>query len=101
MDAVYVVALLAAFGLFVWAVRRQNEIFRVFVRNGRVTGTRGRVPPSFVSDLREIVRGVDVATIRAVKQDGAARLVVPPSVDEATGQRLRNAFALQKIAKRA
>ncbi len=99
MDAIYAGGALGLILLVLWAATRQGEIFRVSVRDGRVVATRGKVPPSFLGDLRGLVRHVALGTVSAVKQDGHARLVVSPSVDEATGQRLRNAFALTSAAK--
>ena len=94
MDFVYVAGLFGLIALVLWAATRHNEIFRVTVTRGRVTVVRGRVPPSFLGDLREIVRHVDKATIHAVKQGGEGRLVLSSSIDERTAQRLRNAYAI-------
>jgi hypothetical protein len=100
MDAVYLLGLLGLIGLVLWAATRHNEVFRVVVRGGRATVVRGRVPPAFLSDLREITRSVGSGTIRAVKSGGEPRLVVSPSIDERTAQRLRNAFAVSARVKR-
>jgi hypothetical protein len=100
MDAVYIIGLLAVLALFLWAAKRDNEVFRVAIRDGRITVLRGKVPPSFMADLREIARPVKDGTVRAVKSGGEAQLVISSSVDERTAQRLRNAFALYPAAKR-
>ena len=100
MDAVYAVGILGLIGLALWVATRQNEVFRIAVRAGRATVLRGKVPPSFLSDLRDVVRHVEAGTIHAVKRDGEACLVVSSSIDERTAQRLRNAFALYPTAKR-
>lgn len=100
MDAVYTVGLLALIALIVWATRRDNEVFRVAIRAGRVTVLRGKVPPSFMADLRDIARSVKDGSVRAVKSGGEAQLVISSSIDERTAQRLRNAFALYPAAKR-
>jgi hypothetical protein len=100
MDAVYVVGALGLIGLALWVAKRQNEVFRVSIRGGRATVLRGKVPPSFLGDLREIVRHVQDGTVHAVKSGGEARLVVSSSIDERTAQRLRNAFAVYPAAKR-
>ncbi len=100
MDAIYAGGVLAMIALALWFATRDNEIFRVSIKKGRVTVVRGKVPPSFMSDLREIVRHVDDGIVRAVKQGGQGRIVVSSSIDEATAQRLRNAFALYPAAKR-
>ena len=100
MDAVYAMGILGLIGLVLWAATRQNEVFRIAIRGGRATVLRGKVPPSFLSDLRDVVRHVDDGSVHAVKRDGEACLVVSASIDERTAQRLRNAFALYPTAKR-
>ncbi len=100
MDAVYAAGILGLIGLVLWTATRQNEIFRIAIRGGRATVLRGKVPPSFLSDLRDLVRHIEAGTIHAVKRDGEACLVVSSSIDERTAQRLRNAFALYPTAKR-
>jgi hypothetical protein len=94
VDLVYVAGLFGLIGLVLWAATRHNEIFRIVIKKGRATVLRGRVAPSFLSDLREIVRHVEDGTIHAVKQGGEGRLVVSSSIDERTAQRLRNAYAI-------
>ena len=100
MDAIYAAGILGLIALVLWAATRQNEVFRIAIRGGRATVLRGKVPPSFLADLRDIVRHVQDGTIHAVKRDGAAALVLSSSIDERTAQRLRNAFALGANAKR-
>lgn len=95
MDVVYVAGVLGLIGLALWAATRQNEVFRVAVRGGRATVLRGKVPPGFLSELREIVAGVQDGTVHAVKRGGEPALVVSSSIDERTAQRLRNAFAVR------
>ena len=94
MDLVYVAGLFGLVGLVLWAATRHNEIFRVAIAKGRVSVLRGRVPPAFLGDLREIVKHVQTGTVRAVKEGGEGRLVVSSEVDGRTAQRLRNAFAI-------
>lgn len=96
MDVVYVAGVLGLIGLALWAATRQNEVFRVVVRGGRATLVRGKVPPGFMSDLREIVQNVQDGSIHAVKRGGEPALVVSSSIDERAAQRLRNAFAVQR-----
>jgi hypothetical protein len=100
MDAVYLAGVLGLIVLAIWAATRHNEVFRVTIRSGRATVTKGKVPPSFLGDLRDIVRHVDDGVVRAVKQDGQAKLVVSGSIDDNTAQRLRNAFAVNPGNKR-
>ena len=99
-DAIYAAGILGLIALLIWAATRHNEVFRVSIRAGRATVVRGRVPPSFLGDLKDIVRHVQSGTVHAVKRDGEARLVVSSSIDERTAQRLRNAFAVYPGAKR-
>lgn len=100
MDAIYAACVLALIATLLWAATRQNEIFRVTIAGGRVTLTRGRVPPSFLGDVRDIARHVRDGRVGAVKQGGEVRLVFSSSIDERTAQRLRNAFALDAGRKR-
>jgi hypothetical protein len=100
MDAIYALGILGLIALVLWVAMRQNEVFRVIIRGGRVTVVRGRVPPAFLGDLRDIVRHVQSGTVHALKSGGKPRLVVSSSIDERTAQRLRNAFALYPSAKR-
>jgi len=94
MDFVYVAGLFGLIALVLWAATRDNEIFRLTITGGRVTVVRGRIAPSFLSDLRGIVRHVDSGTIHSVKDGGEGRLVFSSSIDERTAQRLRNAYAI-------
>lgn len=97
MDLVYAMGTLGLIGLLLWVATRQNEVFRVAIRRGRATVTRGKVPPSFLSDLQEIVGPhTQDGTIHAVKRGGEPALVVSSSIDERTAQRLRNAFAVHR-----
>jgi hypothetical protein len=79
---------------------RANELFCLSVRDGRVLVVRGRIPAGLLSDIRDVVAKPPVAraTIRAVKESNAARLVVSGTVDEGRAQRLRNVFGLYPIA---
>jgi|GEM_PF-5968726 len=99
MDAVLAVAVLALVVVVIHVATRQNEIFRIDVRGGRATVARGKVPPAFLADVRAIVRHVDRGTVRAIRHDGAPRIVVAGAIDDRTAQRLRNAFALLPMAK--
>jgi hypothetical protein len=96
MDLVYAAGTLGLIGLLLWAATRHNEVFRVAVRRGRATVVRGKVPPGFMSDLREIVGHVQEGSVHAVKRGGEPALVVSSSIDERAAQRLRNAFAVHR-----
>jgi hypothetical protein len=96
------VALLAVAALVALVVySRSREIFVLSVRRGRVLVVRGRVPGGFLADVRQIVArpAVGAATIRAVKGEHHARLVVSGDVDEGRVQRLRNTFGLRPMAQ--
>jgi hypothetical protein len=97
--AVVVVVLIALAVAFF--ASRARELFVVSVRNGRVLVVRGRVPPGFLSDIGAIVRQPPVrsATLRAVKGEHHARLVVGGDIDEGRIQRLRNTFGLRPMAQ--
>lgn len=83
-----------------WA-SRGSEIFCLSVRDGRLLVVRGRVPAALVAQIRDVVARPPVrrATIRAVKAETGARLVVSGDVDEGRAQRLRNLFGLYPAAK--
>ena len=96
MDVVYAAGTLCLIALLLWVATRRNEVFRVTVRGGRATVLRGKVPPGFMSDLREIVKHVEDGSVHAVKRGGEPALVVSSSIDERAAQRLRNAFAMHR-----
>lgn len=98
MDPVIVAALVVGILLFLFVVARQNALFVLSVRNGRVLVVRGRIPAGLLTDVEAIVRGVRSATIQAVKDQGHARLTAS-GVDERVLQRLRNAFALYPASR--
>lgn len=98
MDPVIVAALFAGILLFLLVVARQNALFVLSVRSGRVLVVRGRVPAEFVADVRAIVRGVRSAMIHVEKDGGHVRLTAS-GVDERTLQRLRNALGLYPVAR--
>lgn len=86
----------------VWLIaERQNELFCLSVRDGRVLLVRGRIPPGLMGDIRTAVARPPVrrGTIRAVRQANAARLAVSREIDEGRAQRLRNIFNLYPASK--
>lgn len=86
--------------VLLWA-SRGTEIFCLSVRGGRVLLVRGRAPAALVAQIRDVVAKPPVsrATIRAVRAESGARLVVTGDVDEGRAQRLRNLFGLYPAAK--
>ena len=93
------VLLLVVIALFLWFLARQNELFRVSIRQGRVLVVRGRIPVGYLADLRDVARPVAHGTVRAVKDSGQAQLILSPSIDGVTAQRMRNTFSLYPVVK--
>ena len=79
---------------------RLNELFLISVRAGRLLVIRGRVPKALLRDMEDVITraGVSQATIRAVKTESHARLIVT-GADEFVIQRLRNTFGIHPISK--
>lgn len=86
----------AAIGLLFWAVTRDLETFRIEIDDGEPRVVRGKAPPGFVDDVRTIAKHVEAGVIRVVKEGGEPRLVGSSSIDDATLQRLRNAFSVRR-----
>ena len=91
---------IALFGAIIaallWAVMRDLEVFRIEIEDGKPRVVRGKAPPGFVEDVRAIAKHVEAGVIRAVKEGGEPRLVASSAIDEATLQRLRNAFSVRR-----
>ena len=66
-------ALLAMF----YGLRRANELFALSAREGKLTVTRGRLPPALFSDLEDVVlrERIDNVEIRVVSESGVPRLL--------------------------
>jgi hypothetical protein len=82
--------------VILWWFSLHEDLFCLSVRGGRVLVVRGRVPPRFVADVRDILgraRARDV-TIRARPTAHSGRLEFAGALDEGTQQRLRNVFGL-------
>ena len=95
-------ALVVVAVLFVLAwLARHEDLFCLSVRDGRVLVVRGRAPPGFVSDARDIAArdGVREATVRAVKTERGGRLLFSGDLSEGTQQRLRNVFGILPAAQ--
>lgn len=86
----------------IWWLSRGTELFCLSVRDGRVLLVRGRVPAALLAAIRDVVAArpsVQSATIRAVRTDRGARLMVAGAVDDGRAQRLRNVFGLYPMSK--
>jgi hypothetical protein len=84
------------------SIRRSTELFRVKVRDGNATFVRGRMPPSLLSDVKDIVGSPPVARaeIWAVRRSGKPRLQTKGELSREQTQRLRNVigtYSLQRI----
>lgn len=93
------IAVLAVLAL--WWFTRTGELFCISVRGGRLLVVRGRAPSGFTAEARAIIARANVkrGTIRALRTERGGRLVVSGAIDEGTGQRLRNLFALYPAAQ--
>jgi hypothetical protein len=96
LPIVWLAAFAAIIGALLWAVSRDLESFRIEIEDGRPRVVRGKAPPGFVDDVRTIAKHVEAGVIRAVKEGGEPRLVGSSSIDDATLQRLRNAFSMRR-----
>ena len=93
---VWLVLFAAVIGVLLWAVMRDLETFRIEIDDGKPRVVRGKAPPGFVDDVRTIAGHIEAGVIRAVKEGGEPRLVASRSIDDATLQRLRNAFSVRR-----
>ena len=89
---VFALVLVVLGGLAFWH-RRTNELFYLSVRGGRVLVVRGRIPVGLLQDFKDIMRGVERASIRVELTSRGGRLTAT-GVSENVEQRLRNIFNL-------
>lgn len=96
-----ILLVLAVFAVILFLAARASELFCLSVRDGRVIVVRGKIPGALLSDIRDVVSEPAVvrATVRAVKADGSASLIVSGDIDEGREQRLRNVFHLYPLSK--
>ncbi|MBS2017757.1 MAG: DUF3634 family protein [Deltaproteobacteria bacterium] len=94
MELVYLGVVAGLIALTVWAARRHTQLFVIRVTEGRAKIVRGKVAPSFFTDVKDLTRHVKEGTVSAIREGGEPRLVLSSSIDERTAQRLRNAFAV-------
>jgi|SRR5688572_23508500 hypothetical protein len=97
------IPLLLLLGLIplVLVLMRANELFCLRARGERLTIVRGRIPQRLLDDIGDILRRPHVsdATIRAVVEDGAARLYVDGELTDAQRQQLRNTISTWPLAR--
>lgn len=90
-------AVLLLVGYWLWL--RAQLLFRIEIRAGKQTVTRGYVPTGLLNDFGAAVRGVQQGEVRAHKAEGGARLSFSGDVDAGVAQRLRNIFGLYPVAR--
>ncbi|MHB8874421.1 MAG: DUF3634 family protein [Myxococcaceae bacterium] len=97
--ALYLLIGLGALALYL-VVQRQRELFCISIRHGEVLVMRGRVPPTLLGDFRDALSSPKVrsGTLRAVREENGARLLVSGPIDEYREQRLRNIFRLYPLS---
>ncbi len=87
--------------LWFWALKRSATLFVLKVRHGRVSFSRGRIPPRLLSDIAEIVEraGVEWANIEGVARDGGPKLIFKGEMSPGTQQQLRNVVGPFSVAE--
>jgi hypothetical protein len=92
---------LVLFGLlfYLW-LRGATQLFVLEVAQGRVRFRRGRMPPSLLSELKDVLRGTRVeGTVAAVTDRGDVRVVARGDFDEGTLQQVRNVVGRYPLAR--
>ena len=92
-----VIGTLLLLGYWLW--RRAQLLFRIEIRDGKQTVTRGYVPMGLLNDFGAAVRGVKRGEVEAYKAEGGARLSFGGDVEPGVAQRLRNIFGLYPVAR--
>ncbi len=85
-----------------WSIYRSNQLFVIEVKRGRARLTAGRLPPSLLSDLSDVVSRAKIrrARLRVVKEQGRPRLLLRDGeVDAGTLQQLRNVVGRYEVQK--
>jgi hypothetical protein len=90
---------LAGIGIFCWLLARSRELFRIQIRDGVQTLTRGYAPSGLLDDFQTAVRRVRRGTIRAYRSGDFARLELRGDIGEDAAQRLRNLVSLYPLAR--
>lgn len=97
MSSLLLLAVASAVAWFV--LGRANELCSIRVEHGEARLARGKAPPRFLSDVREIARraGLGAVTLRVVTEGGQPRLVPPANIPEDAVQQLRNALGQHRV----
>jgi len=85
-------AVIAAGAYFYWRLKQSLFLFELVVEDGRITRSRGRIPPRLLADMADVVERVGVARarIRCVVRRGRPALLFDGEIGDGTGQMLRN-----------
>lgn len=92
MRALLFVLLILTGAFWWWGVERAATLFKVKVRDGRISRSHGRIPPRLLSEISDIVERANVqkANIRGVLRDGKPVLLFEGEMLPSTQQQMRN-----------
>ncbi len=101
MDVWIGLLILAAFALpLARAISRGTELFVLRVERGRCRFVRGRIPPSLLRELEDVLRmNQSSGQLKAVQERGAAVWVAKGDFSDGTLQQLRNVLGTYPLAK--
>jgi hypothetical protein len=81
-------------------IHRSNELFVVEVRAGQARQSRGRLPRRLLQDIADIVAKPPAhGTLRALRDDGRARIVAHGDFGAAQLQQVRNVVGTYQLAQ--
>ncbi|MFO0756552.1 MAG: DUF3634 family protein [Byssovorax sp.] len=83
------------------SLMRANELFCLKIKDGKVRVARGRIPPSLLGDLTDILGKPRVmeGTLRGVIEDRSARVYAEAELTDAQKQQIRNVVGAVPVAK--